>query len=551
MEIGAKQEVPWESNVSVSSFEDVARFLRNCWPRLLAISLAVITPCLWHPHIEAGDLPTHVYNAWLVHLIKTGQAPGLWLARRWNNVLFDYALSELGNVVGWGAAEKIATCGAVLIFFWGAFALVCAMTRRPPWFFLPCLAILTYGWTFEMGFMNCYVSIGLAFFGLAILVHGRGWQRGLAAVLAPLIWLAHPLGLALLVAVGAYAVLAEHLPPRHRLYLFITSVLLLVGMHLFMQVHYPSYTHGVTWRREPHFVHDGFDQLLLYGSQYLLPARLFRAFLWASLLLDLVRRRHTPRWWSPYLLQSELYVIILAGVVLFPTYIDTRLFHQIGFLSIGVLTERLTTVSAVLLCCLLGAMKPQKWHLIGFSVITVIFFFFLYNDTATISRTEDQLDRLVCNIPPGQRVLAWIETFPSSNVTDTHIIDRACIGHCFSYADYEPAMGQFRVRANFGNPFVLAATQSVGAVHGGNYVVQARDLPLFEIYQCDSSMDALCVRELAVGDRNSSSATKNSRTWVGRFNGTSLLFDLLLASVMIMGACAGRWLIARLRQGKR
>ena len=223
----------------------MARFLRNFWPRLVAISFAVIIPCLWHPHIEAGDLPSHVYNAWLAHLIKTGQAPGLWLARRWNNVLFDLALSGIGNVVGWGAAEKIVTCGAVLIFFWGAFALVCAMTRRLNWFLLPCLAIIAYGWTFEMGFMNCYISLGLAFFALAALVRGRGWERGLAVVLAPLIWLAHPLGLALLVTLGAYAVLAERLPLRHRLYLFVTSALVLVGIHIFIRVHYPT---GITWR---------------------------------------------------------------------------------------------------------------------------------------------------------------------------------------------------------------------------------------------------------------------------------------------------------------
>lgn len=549
MEICAKEEVPRESNVSVLSFADVARFLRNCWPRLLAISFAVITPCLWHSHIEAGDLPSHVYNAWLVHFIKTGPAPGLWLARRSNNVLFDHVLSGLGKVVGWGAADKIATCGAVLIFFWGAFALVCAMTRRPPWFFLPCLAMVAYGWTFEMGFMNCYISIGLACFGLAILVRGRGWERGLAAALAPLVWLAHPMGLALLATVGVYVVLAEHLPLRHRLYLFITSVLLLVGVHFFIQVHYPSNT--VFWRTEPHLVQDGFNQLLLYGPKYLLPARLFRAFLWACLLVDLVRQRHTPRWWSPYLLPSELYAISLVGVVLLPAYIVTRLFNQIGFHAVDALPLRLTTVSAILVCCLLCAINPQKWHLVGFSVVAVIFFFFLYHDTAKINHTEDQLDGLVCNIPPGQRVVATIATFPSDWVTTTHIIDRACIGHCISYANYEPATGQFRVRANFGNSFVMTDNQQIHAVYNGNYVVQARDLPLFEIYQCDLRTAALCVRELAVGDKACSAVTKRSRTWVARFNGTSLLFDLLLAPVIIVGAGSGRWLIARLKQGKR
>ena len=533
--------------MGISTWTDVARFVRNFWPRLVAISFAVIIPCLWHPHIEAGDLPSHVYNAWLAHLIKTGRAPSLWLARRWNNVLFDLALSGIGNVVGWRAAEKIATCGAVLIFFWGAFALVCAMTRRLNWFLLPCLAIIAYGWTFEMGFMNCYISLGLAFFALAALVRGRGWERGLAVVLAPLIWLAHPLGLALLVTLGAYAVLAERLPLRHRLYLFVTSALVLVGIHIFIRVHYPT---GITWRYEPHYVLDGFDQVLLYGSQYMLPARLFRGFVWACLLVDLVRHRHTLRWWCPYLLSSELCALTLMAVTLLPNGIDTGLFHRIGFLSIGFLTERLTTVAAILVCCLLGAVKPEKWHLIGFATIAAIFFFFSYNDTATINRVEEQMGRLVRSIPPGQRVVGTIMTFPCRNHMDTaHIIDRACIGHCFSYENYEPASGQFRTRANFGNPFVMTDWRPITEVQHGNYIVQTRDLPLFEIYQCGSTVTALCVRELAAGDRTRTTLpVANSCTWVSRFNGVALFFDLLLATVMIMGAYAGWWLIARVKQ---
>jgi hypothetical protein len=518
--------------------------LYNYWPRFLVISLVVITPCLWHKHIEAGDLPSHVYNAWLVHLIKTGQAPGLWIASRWNNVLFDFALSGLGNIVGWGAAEKIATSGAVLIFFWGAFALVCATARRLSWFVLPCLAIVAYGWTFEMGFMNCYISIGLAFFGLAILARGRGWEHILVAVLAPLIWLAHPLGMALLVTLGSFTLLAERLSLRHRLYLVGIAVLFLGGMHILIRIHYPA--RSVTWAYEPRFVHDGTDQLLLYGPQYLLPARLFRAFLCACLLVDVMRRRRTPRWWSAYLLPSELYALTLLGILLVPAHIDSRIFQQMGFLSVGLLTERLTSVSAVLACCLLGATEPQKWHLFGFTSIALIFFFFLYNDTGTVNRMEDQLDRIVRDIPQGRRVVATIVTFPC-RVTTQHLIDRACIRHCFSYGNYEPALGQFRVRASFGNPFVMSDTQIVGAAQAGDYVVRSHDLPLIDVYQCDLSATELCMRELAAGDRPSS-GLRHKCTWIPRFNAVSLLFDLLLATVMSVGPYWGRWLVTRLKR---
>jgi hypothetical protein len=539
-----KENVPCESDRrSAPALTAVANFVRDYWLRLLAISVAVIAPCLWHPRIEAGDLPSHLYNAWLTHLIKTGQAPGLWLAHRWNNVLFDFALSWLGNIFGWGAAEKITVCAAVLVFFWGAFALVCALTRHISWFLLPCLAMVAYGWTFEMGFMNCYISIGLAFFGLAILARGRGWERGLTAILVPLVWLAHPLGLVLLVGVGAYVVLAERLPPRHHVYLLGTSVLLLLGIHLFIRVHYSG---GVNWRYKPTFVHDGIDQLLLW-PHYMLPARLFRAFLWACLLVDVIRRCHKARWWSPYMLPSELYALTLVGATLLPAGIDARIFHRIGFLSIGFLTERLTSVSAVFLCCLLGVMKPQKWHLVGFATIAVLFFSFLYNDTAAINRTEAQLYRKVREIPPGSRVVATIVTLPG-RVTTHHIVDRACIDRCFSYDNYEPASEQFLVRANQGNPFVMADTQDTWAAQTGKYVVRAGDLPLFDIYQCDSSMTALCVREVAAGDKTSSTL-KNS-DWFGRFDTTSLLVDISLGPIMFVGVYARRWLMARVQPAR-
>lgn len=512
----------------------------------MTISFVVCIPCLWHPRIEAGDLPSHVYNAWIFHLIKAGQAPGLWLARRWNNVLFDLVLSGLGNVVSWGAAEKIATCGAVLIFFWGAFTLVCSLTRSLQWFLLPPLAILTYGWTFEMGFMNCYISLGLAFFALALLVRGRGWERGLAAVLVPLIWLAHPLGLALFVALGGYALLAERLPSHYRLSLFVVSALVLVGIHFFIRIHYPT---GIKWKYEPHYIHDGFDQLLLYGPQYLLPARLLRAFVCFCLLVDAVRRRHTARWWSPYLLPAELCALTLMGVNLLPSGIDTPLFRHMGFLSIGYLTERLTTIAAILAFCLLGAAKLQKWHLAGLATIAAIFFFFLYSDTAMLNSVENQIDHLVASIPSGQRVVATIVTFPCRNVSTTHVIDRPCIGHCFSYENYEPACEQFRIRANAGNPIVMNDWRLISQVQNGKYIVQPHDLPLFEIYQCGSNVTDLCVHELAAGDTTRTTfPVINNCTWIPRYNGTALLFDLLLGPFLIMGAYVGRRLRTRAQQ---
>ncbi len=74
----------------VSLLPVFAKFIRVQALRVFSISVLLLVPCWWHRTIVAGDLGSHLYNVWLAQLIRQGQLPGLWLASRWNNVLFDY-----------------------------------------------------------------------------------------------------------------------------------------------------------------------------------------------------------------------------------------------------------------------------------------------------------------------------------------------------------------------------------------------------------------------------------------------------------------------------
>jgi len=47
-----------------SGIAAAGRFIRGRWPILLLISIILLVPCYWHSHIEAGDLGSHMYNAW-------------------------------------------------------------------------------------------------------------------------------------------------------------------------------------------------------------------------------------------------------------------------------------------------------------------------------------------------------------------------------------------------------------------------------------------------------------------------------------------------------
>jgi len=129
-------------------------FLRVNALRILIVSAAVVIPCFWHRDIVSSDLGSHLYNAWLAQLIRQGRLPGLWIARQYTNVLFDYLLSGFGAAFGLHLGEKLAVSLAVLVFFWGSFALVAAAARRAPWFLAPCIALFAYGWTFHLGLFN-------------------------------------------------------------------------------------------------------------------------------------------------------------------------------------------------------------------------------------------------------------------------------------------------------------------------------------------------------------------------------------------------------------
>src|SRR5271170_1174955 len=473
--------------------ETVAFVRQHIW-RILAISAAVLAPVFWHRNIAAGDLGSHLYNAWLAQLIRHGQAPGLWLAPRWNNVLFDYLLVALGRFVSLHAAEKIAVSLAVLIFFWGAFALVCAATRRAPWLLCPAIAMFSYGYSFEMGFLNFYISLGLAFFGIAIFWRGRGWERLLPIALAPLAMLAHPLGFAWLVAASAYVAMAEAIPRRYQVLLVIAA-----GVVLFAARYYFWHHDIVLARGDPFYFFNGSDQLLLFGPRYAIPEFALLIFIFCALATAFFSRPWGKVSWTHLAIPLQLYVVVGLAVILLPDGI--RFPYQPSALAL--LTERLTSVSAVLLCCFLGALQPRKWHLLACGAIAVIFFTFLYQDTGTINHLEAQVEQLVRTVPRSSRVLATLKPpFPDSRVLVQHIADRACIGHCFSYGNYEPASAQFRVRANPGNLYAMQSYDAAVNMEDGSYEVQPQDLPAYQVYQCSPDGKKLCIRPLAAGEMN-------------------------------------------------
>jgi hypothetical protein len=472
------------------------RFVKGYYVRVVAVSAAMLVPCYWHARIEAGDLGSHAYNAWLAQLVERGQAPGLYLARQWTNVLFDVALLKVGDLVGLGAAEKICVAACVLIFFWGAFAFIAAATKRPPWLLTPGIAMVAYGWTFHMGFMNYYVSTGLALAAVAILWRGRKTDWIMAAVLAAMALIAHPLGLIWLAGVAVYVTLAERMQGALRLLLPVAALLVIYGAHEIVVHRYP------TDRRVAgqFYIYNGSDQLAVFGHCYTRLAEALFAAGVATMLFGVLADGKRVEALLACRVPMELWAVSFVASWFLPNTIKVPFYAA----PASALLTRLSLSTAVLALCMVGCLKPRTWHLAGLAACGAIFFVWLHEDTGMLNRMEKQASNLLSAVPRGERVTQTV-WYPEPSRIDWigHIADRIMIGRCFAYANYEPVSGQFRVRASPGSGMVADSAADTRKMEHGNYRVRPEDLPMFEICQCDASdRTKLCLHELKAGERN-------------------------------------------------
>jgi len=453
--------------------------------RVAIISGLVVAPCFWQSRIQAGDLSSHLYNAWLSILIGDGKAPGLRIVPQSTNVLFDYILAGLMRVVGPWGAEHIAVPLAVLVFFWGAFAVVCKISRSRPWYILTFLAMLAHGWVFHMGFMNFYLATGLCFWAFALL-----WKPTLHAAIAavPLISLAcfaHMVPVAWLIGCIAYAWVAREIRPRARLILTFSVLAALIIMRHFLMTHFPA-----RWSAEQFVSMTGADQMSVFESKYH-PLEFMLLVIWGSLFIRAVQRKGEERMFLGIPLQLCLIVsaavFFLPGAVLLPMYA-----HPLRYVA-----ERMSLMVGVSNCALLAAVVPGQREKMATAVLLGLFFSFLYVDTRALNHVEDLLEQSVSSMPVGSRVISALCDERRDVNLLAHMLDRACIRRCFSYANYEPATGQFRIRAEGVNPIVVADDRDAGAMQQGTYVVRPSDTPLYQIYLRGRYLDS---RLLKAGD---------------------------------------------------
>jgi hypothetical protein len=456
--------------------------------RYLCVSALVLIPCFWTFHIQAGDLGSHLYNAWLEQLVKAGGLPGFFLTHPSTNVLFDWMLDVLWPL-GSRAAERITVGISVLVFIWGAFAFLSRFSSRCPWHLLPLVAALAYGWVFQMGFFNFYLAVGLSLWALALCGNPRLPVLLLAGALFLLAWAGNPIPVLWAVAAALYRFTLPRLVGRFRYCLPAAALILLAVCGLWLRVRFPS-----RWTPAQLWWVSGADQFWIFGPRYVAVAGalliLCSAWVW---LLPLRHGWLTLSTNLPFhlILLSAFASFVLPNAVLLPGY------------SAGLtyIPERLSLITAICVCALLTQIRPPSGLSAATYIMAALFFGMLFRDARACDRVEAAISRTVAELPPLARVVAPL-TAPDWRIDPyTHMLDRACIGRCYSYANYEPCSAAFRVHCARRNGLIVDNYQDSFAIQSGRYVVRPRDPPLYEVFPCPSPSPEFCFQPLLSGDR--------------------------------------------------
>lgn len=458
------------------------------------LSTALLIPCFWQTHIQCTDLASHLYNAWLRTQAAAGRLPGLVIVPQKTNFLTDGFLTMALRQWGPWWAEHLLVSFSVLIFFWGTFRFIAALTHGPPWQLTPLLAMLSYGVVFRVGLFNFYLSLGLCLWAASSIRNNRWAYRIPGLLLYLLAIAAHPMPPVWIAAVMLYLYAAEKLKASRRLWAFAAALAAIVAGHFVfrytLQCYWPGFapTHV---RRYADFI--GIGQLAPYVKYFIvigLVLLLWGPWIWRALRLfsfESFRRN----------VFAQLIVLHILGSMLAPDALIRAFGYHAGFGLIGI---RLSLMTAVIICLLAGPVHLPRWHMASMIFVVALFFSFAYAGERAVNITEARVKAIVDDLPPGARIVMTVRDGPHGIGQLFHILDRPCIGRCFDYANYEPSSGQFSLRATGPNPYVLSNAEDVEDFGNGAYVVKRDDVPLYRIYLCGPGRFQLCAEQARVGE---------------------------------------------------
>jgi hypothetical protein len=356
----------------------------------LALSILLLVPVFWQPRVQAGDLSSHFYNAWMAQLIETGRIQGLVIVSQTTDILFDLMLGGLFRLFGAEPALRMAVSVAVLVFVWGAFRFASVVGGRPAWHLLPCIAMLAYGWVFHMGFFNFYLSMGLCCWALAVTWEWHPHSTAIAGPLLVLAYLAHALPVVWTAGLLVYQWQVRRILPRNRV--FVTAGWLLCMVLIQVVVGHTTSSH---WSIHQIKMTTGADQVWVFDGKYYL-VLIGLLIVWGMLFLDLLKDSGLPRVVSS--VPFQFCVISAAAVFILPTTILLPGFQH----TLVDIAERMSLGVGICVCALLAGARPRTFQHFAMMFVAVVFFGFLYRDEKTLNTREDRMDGVISRVSPSR-----------------------------------------------------------------------------------------------------------------------------------------------------
>jgi hypothetical protein len=233
----------------------------------------------------------------------------------------------------------------------------------------------------------------------------------------------------------------------------------------------------------------GIDQICIYGNKYWAPAGGL-LLVWGWLAVTAFRGSGARDVLSN--LPFQVCILTAAGILIMPGRVGIPGYnHPLVFLA-----ERMSLALGICICGLVAAaVRPYQRYAIA--VLALVFFGFVYADERVLNGLEERMQSLVSQLPPGQRVISALDDPDLRTNPLTHMIDRACLAHCWAYGNYEPSSAQFRIRVTGPSPLVMTSDLAVGQLGMGTYVVEDRDLPLYQVVS--DPRGRMAIRSLAAG----------------------------------------------------
>lgn len=450
-------------------------------------SLLLLLPCFWTERVHAGDLSSHSYNAWLTLVIEHSPVDGLAVARTWTNWVFDFLLVETMRLTGAAWAERIGSSVCVLALFWGSFTFIASITGVRPWRAAPVLAALTYGWLFHIGLMNYMLGLGLGLMATSAWLRLKGARRLVAVPLLALSLASHAFAFALAAACAVWFSVAPRLPTKAVAWTLTSTVLLIGSTRLCLSV--AGRVVSVPGMPDA----SGIGQFAVVSPDLGLAAILIFLPLLLPVVEALERKGFKHVATTPiggFTLASMAVVALIPFGVSLPQYAIpiTALGHRISFLVVvGLLSFLVLSASGrvVTACSGLGVL---------------IFFSCLWWQGQQFDTLESQLRNALTNVPQGGRVIWSVDSSAIRAGQFAHMIDRGCIGHCWSYGNYEPSSQAFPLRAGAANPVVIADANRQRSLEAGTFTVEAADLPLYVVKYQPGSRQPFAIRGAIAGE---------------------------------------------------